>query len=125
MEQTSGHVTVWGPLDRERESRYVFHVQASVNFSSSLNTNNYYLTGFQAAKRGTSLISSATVVVQILDVNERPIFLNNHYIAWVSEHANIGEPIHAFISAVDYDEASHDMCVCVRVCVCVCVYTTM
>ena len=57
------------------------------------------------------MISSATVVVHILDINERPVFLNDHYIAWVSEHANIGEPIHAFISAVDNDEASHDICV--------------
>ena len=61
----------------------------------------------QAAKQGTDLISSATVVVHVDDINERPVFLSNHYIAWVSEHANIGEPVHAFISAVDYDEASH------------------
>ena len=104
-------MTVWGPLDRERESRYVFHVYVGVNYSISLNTNNCYLIGFQATKQGTDLVTSATVVVQIQDVNERPIFLNNHYIAWVSEHANIGEPIHAFISAVDYDEASCDICV--------------
>ena len=42
-----------------------------------------------------------------MDVNEHPLFLNNHYIAWVSEHANIGDPVHASISAVDYDEVSH------------------
>ena len=27
VEQTSGQVTVYGPIDRERESRYLFHVQ--------------------------------------------------------------------------------------------------
>ena len=47
------------------------------------------------------------MVVNVLDVNEAPLFLNTHYIAWVSEHANIGEPVHAAIEAVDYDEASH------------------
>ena len=29
IEQTSGHVTVYGPLDRERELRYLFHVRVS------------------------------------------------------------------------------------------------
>ena len=102
---------MWGPLDRERESRYLFHVQVSVKFSMILNTEKCALIGFQAAKRGTDLISSATVVVHIQDISERPVFLNDHYIAWVSEHANVGEPIHASISAVDNDEASHDVCV--------------
>jgi len=61
---------------------------------------------FQATKQGTSLTSYATIVVHIEDVNEPPFFLNTHYIAWVSEHTNIGEPVHAFISAVDDDEVS-------------------
>ena len=51
------------------------------------------------------------MVVNVQDVNEPPLFLNSHYIAWVSEHANVGEPVHAFISAVDYDEASHNICI--------------
>jgi len=55
------------------------------------------------------LTSTAAVVINILDINEPPQFLNDHYIAWISEHANIGEPVHAFISAVDYDEVSHNI----------------
>lgn len=55
------------------------------------------------------MTSSATVVINVLDVNEPPFFLNSHYVALVSEHANVGEPIHAFVSAVDHDEASRDI----------------
>ena len=65
-----------------------------------------YTLSFQATKRNVLLSSTATIVVHIEDVNEAPLFLNTHYIAWVSEHTNTGEPVHAFLSAVDDDEAS-------------------
>jgi len=61
---------------------------------------------FQATKQNVGLTSIATIVVHIEDVNEPPLFLNTHYIAWVSEHTNIGEPVHAFLSAVDDDEVN-------------------
>jgi len=65
----------------------------------------------QASKLAANLNSYATIVVYIEDRNEAPRFLSSHYIAWVSEHANMGEPLHASISAVDDDEVSSTICI--------------
>lgn len=44
------------------------------------------------------------VIVEVLDVNEPPVFVSSHYVTSVSEGMTIGEQLFSGIRAIDKDE---------------------
>ncbi len=44
------------------------------------------------------------MIIDVLDVNEPPVFVSSHYITSVSEGATVGEILFTGLLAVDNDE---------------------
>lgn len=44
------------------------------------------------------------MIVDVMDANERPVFVSSHYVTSIPEGATVGDVLFTGIVAVDYDE---------------------